>query len=78
MLTLLLVSRGEKKAENQMVVINYWCQTVTTEITLSSEHDACQWITPEEALTITDDPNLQRTIQRFVEEKRIMKGRMDI
>ncbi len=69
--------RGERKAENQMVVITYWCQTIITDINLSSEHDQFQWITPGKALTITDDPNLHRTIQRFVEEKRIGKGQTD-
>lgn len=62
--------RGEKKAENQMVVITYWCQTATTEIILSPEHDQFQWVTPDKGLTITDDPNLQRTLHIFIKEKK--------
>jgi len=66
--------RGEKKAENQMVVITYWCQTDKLDITLSPEHDAYQWLSPKKALTLTEDPNIQRLIQQFMDEKRHTSG----
>ncbi|MHA1978437.1 MAG: NUDIX domain-containing protein [Candidatus Hodarchaeales archaeon] len=69
--------RGERKAENQMVVITYWCQTAATKIKLSSEHDQFQWVTPVQGLTITDDPNIQKTIQQFIEEKKGGRERID-
>ena len=64
--------RGEKIAENQMIVITYWCQTSTTEIRLSEEHDQYVWIAPEEALRKISDSNLKEDIQQFIEEKSLL------
>ena len=36
--------RGEKKAENQMIVITYWCKTTKFDINLSSEHVEHKWV----------------------------------
>ncbi|MHA2073932.1 MAG: NUDIX domain-containing protein [Candidatus Hodarchaeales archaeon] len=61
--------RGEKKAENQMIVITYWCKTTKFDINLSFEHVEHKWVFPEEALTLVTDTNLINNIRRFIEEK---------
>lgn len=61
--------RGEKIAENEMIVITYWCKTTSDEITLSKEHDTYRWVSPEEALSLVEDPPLKRNVQRYINEK---------
>lgn len=61
--------RGDKIADNEMIVITYWCETTSSEIILSTEHDSYQWVSPEEALSLVEDPPLKRNILRFIEEK---------
>jgi 8-oxo-dGTP diphosphatase len=63
--------RGDKIADNEMIVITYWCETSSDRIILSPEHDNYQWISPEEALLLIEDLPLKRNIQRFIEEKSI-------
>ncbi|MFX0125110.1 MAG: NUDIX domain-containing protein [Candidatus Hodarchaeota archaeon] len=60
--------RGDKIADNEMIVITYWCKTTSSEIILSTEHDSYQWVSPEEALSLVEDPPLKRNIQRYIEE----------
>ncbi|MFX1505670.1 MAG: NUDIX domain-containing protein [Promethearchaeota archaeon] len=61
--------RGDKIADNEMIVITYWCETSSDKIILSPEHDNYRWVPPEEALLLIEDPPLKRNIQRFIEEK---------
>jgi 8-oxo-dGTP diphosphatase len=64
--------RGERKAENEMIVINYWCRTSESEIFLSEEHDDFKWVSPKEALELTEDPQIKRVIKRFIQEKSLL------
>ncbi|MHA1947782.1 MAG: NUDIX domain-containing protein [Candidatus Hodarchaeales archaeon] len=61
--------RGERKAENQMIVINFWCTTTTIEVTLSKEHSEFKWVLPEEAIDLIEDSSLQNSLKKFIEEK---------
>lgn len=61
--------RGSKTADNEMIVITYWCKTAFNEIKLSEEHNEYRWVLPEEALLLTEDLQLKRNIKRFIEEK---------
>lgn len=61
--------RGDKSAENEMIVITYWCETSSNKVILSPEHDNYRWVSPEEALALIEDPPLKRNVQRFIEEK---------
>ncbi len=63
--------RGTKNAENEMIVITYWCMTASNEIKLSEEHNEYRWVLPEEALQLTEDLQLKRNIKRFIEERSI-------
>ncbi|MFX1284128.1 MAG: NUDIX domain-containing protein [Promethearchaeota archaeon] len=62
--------RGNKLADNEMIVITYWCKTPSDEITLSKEHDDYRWVFPEEALSLIDDPPLKNNILRYIEERK--------
>ena len=63
--------RGEKNADNEMIVITYWCTTPSDEIILSTEHDDYRWVFPEEAISLIDDPHLKRNIRRYIEERKV-------
>lgn len=64
--------RGEKKAENEMIVINYWCRTSESKVYLSEEHDDFRWVSPKEGLELTEDPQINRVIKRFIQEKSLL------
>jgi 8-oxo-dGTP diphosphatase len=64
--------RGERKAENEMIVINYWCRTSESEVFLSEEHDDFRWVYPKEALRLTEDPQIKSVIKRFIQEKSLL------
>ncbi len=64
--------RGVKIADNEMIVITYWCKTTSDKIILSTEHDDYRWVFPEEALSLIEDPPLKISLQRFIEEKSIL------
>ena len=62
--------RGDKIPENETIVINFWCQTQTENVTLSEEHDYHKWIHPEEALSLNLHPTLKDTILKFLQQKK--------
>ncbi len=66
--------RGDEAAENQMVVITYWCQTSITKIKLSDEHDQYEWMVPDEALNHVSDQHLKNDIKRFIVEKYLVQS----
>lgn len=61
--------RGEKKAENEIILIIYWCKTEEEIITLSGEHEGYKWIAPDEALKIVDHPGVKNDIETFMRER---------
>lgn len=44
------VYRGEKREENDMVILTHYCISHTTEVTLSHEHSDYGWFDPLEAI----------------------------
>lgn len=61
------ILRGtEKLPENDLIGITYACSTNTEKITLSSEHSAYKWVTPEEALQLITIEGIQRDVKLFV------------
>ena len=63
--------RGEKKAENQMIVVNFWCKTMTKKVRLSNEHSEFKWVLPEEALALIKDPSLLVSLKQYIKEKEL-------
>jgi 8-oxo-dGTP diphosphatase len=71
LLTVWHILRGsEKLVENDLIGITYWCRTQTETIQLSQEHQAYQWVTPDEALKLVQVEGIRRDIQKFVEKNR--------
>lgn len=66
--------RGDRSVENQMIVINYWCQTTTKKVKMSLEHNDFKWVYPEEALILIEDSSLRYSIKRFIEEKKLQNN----
>jgi 8-oxo-dGTP diphosphatase len=60
--------RGERIAENELLIITYWCKAQSDQIILSEEHSAYQWVSPEEALELAEHPGVKRDIQALIDE----------
>jgi 8-oxo-dGTP diphosphatase len=60
--------RGERTAENELLIITYWCTARSDQVILSEEHSAFQWIFPAEALELAEHPGVKRDIQALIEE----------
>lgn len=63
------IYRGPKKAENDLIGMTFYCQTDTTEIQLSDEHQTYRWVTPHEALKLIKIVGIQRDVERFIQLK---------
>lgn len=63
------IFRGEETADNELVGIIYWCQTDTSAVKLSSEHEEYKWLKPEEALELVEHPGVREDIGTFVQER---------
>ncbi|NPE09970.1 MAG: NUDIX domain-containing protein [Asgard group archaeon] len=62
---------NEKKAENELMGISYWCKTKTSEVILSDEHTDHKWLAPQSALELAGHPALKRYIMLYMQEKQI-------
>lgn len=61
--------RGEKTAEQEIVLIVYWVRTETEAVTISAEHDDYQWASPENARAVVGHPEIARDIATFIHER---------
>jgi 8-oxo-dGTP diphosphatase len=60
--------RGEKTAENELLIITYWCKAKSDQVVLSEEHTEYRWVSPEEALELAEHVGVRRDIQVFIDE----------
>lgn len=60
--------RGEKNAENEIILMVYWCQTSEKQVTISEEHTEYKWISPHDALSLTDHPGIKSELEAFMAE----------
>jgi 8-oxo-dGTP diphosphatase len=60
--------RGERTAENELLIITYWCKARSDQVVLSEEHTAYQWVSPEEALELAEHIGVRRDIQAWIDE----------
>ena len=66
---------NEKKAENELIGLSFWCKTNTSEVKLSDEHTEFKWLHPDTAFDLTDHPALKRYILLYMLEKGLTKKR---
>src|ERR1041385_2920752 len=59
---------GERTAENEMLLITYWCKTESDHITLSDEHSEYKWVSGEEALDLAKHIGVRRDIRAWQAE----------
>ena len=60
--------RGERTAENELLIITYWCKAKSDQVILSEEHTAYRWVSPEEALELAEHVGVRRDIQAWINE----------
>jgi 8-oxo-dGTP diphosphatase len=60
---------NDRRADNELIGIAYWCSTTTTTVKLSSEHSDYQWVSPEKAMKLTDHPALRNYLPIYLQEK---------
>lgn len=63
------IFRGPQKAENEVIGITYTCTTPTSEVTLSDEHQAYRWVTPEEALDLIKVDGIRIDVKLYQEQR---------
>jgi 8-oxo-dGTP diphosphatase len=68
-LNLFHMYRGEKKAENELIGIVYWCKTKSNKVILSEEHSDYKWIRPEEALNLVEFESIKEDYRKFIKAK---------
>ncbi len=61
--------RGEKKKENDLVFIAYWCITDSDKVKLCDEAIEYKWLNPEEALGLIKLPGVREDIKAYIKEK---------
>lgn len=61
--------KDEKKTENEVMIITFWCKTNSLKISLSLEHSDYKWVTISEAYELAGHPALKKNIIKLVEEK---------
>lgn len=59
---------GERTAENELLIITYWCKAKSDQVVLSDEHTEYRWVSPEEALRLAEHVGVRRDIQAFIDE----------
>lgn len=63
------IFRGPEKAESELIGITYHCTTSTDDISLSHEHVAYRWVSPNEALELIKVDGIRRDIFKFIDKK---------
>lgn len=63
--------RGEKKAENELVGIVFWCKAKSANVKISGEHTEYRWIKPDKALEFVDHDGVKGDIKAYIEEKKL-------
>lgn len=61
------IYRGPKKAENDLIGITYLCSTNVTEAKISDEHQAYQWVTPQQALSLIQVDGIRKDIETYMQ-----------
>ena len=60
--------RGKRTAENELLIITYWCKAQSNRVVLSNEHSAYQWVSPQEGLELAEHIGVRMDIQAWIAE----------
>ncbi|MEP7167188.1 MAG: NUDIX domain-containing protein [Candidatus Woesebacteria bacterium] len=60
------IYRGPETAENELIGITYVCETTAQKVSISHEHQAYRWVTPEEALELISVEGIRKDIENYI------------
>jgi 8-oxo-dGTP diphosphatase len=60
--------RGKRTAENELLIVTYWCKAQSNQVVLSNEHSAYQWVSPQEGLELAEHIGVRMDIQAWIAE----------
>jgi 8-oxo-dGTP diphosphatase len=61
--------RGPRRPEYELIGIAYACETSSTEVTLSDEHDDYRWLPAEEAVRLAGADGIAQAIRVFIAQR---------
>ena len=56
---------GERTADNEMIIITYWCSSHCEHVVLSHEHSDYRWLPPREALGLAEHEGVRSDLEAF-------------
>jgi 8-oxo-dGTP diphosphatase len=59
---------GERNADNEMIIITYWCRSHSDHVVLSQEHSEYRWLSPREALRLAEHEGVRSDLEAFLSE----------
>ena len=59
---------GERNADNEMIIITYWCKSHSDQVVLSHEHSAYRWLAPQEAWRLAEHEGVRSDLKAFLSE----------
>ncbi|PWU23924.1 hypothetical protein C5B42_01270 [Candidatus Cerribacteria bacterium 'Amazon FNV 2010 28 9'] len=59
--------RGPQTAENDLIGITFVCTTAVQDVSLSHEHKAYRWVTPQEALQLISIEGIRKDIELYMQ-----------
>jgi 8-oxo-dGTP diphosphatase len=58
----------EETAENEVLLIIYWCKTTVDQVVISEEHSEYIWFSPQAAAELADYPAVRKELKIFIKE----------
>jgi 8-oxo-dGTP diphosphatase len=57
---------GESSADNEMIIITYWCRSHSDQVVLSHEHSEFRWLSPQDALHLAEHEGVRSDIETYM------------
>jgi len=62
--------RGERKSENELIGVTFWCRTNEREVSLSLEHTDYKWVNSADALKLISVDGIKKDVEIFRDKKK--------